>query len=887
VRDLSTLPPEPQPNESLRPGGAETLPTGPGSCKHSDLSMAGGESMRHSKESFGFACMAAVSMSVVVTLAVTSAGAADVDALLQGMTLEQKVSFLYGASDPESLGEAGYVPGVPGLGIPPLRLADGPAGVRVRATATAMPAPVALASSFDPSLARRFGEVIGREGRALRQDVLLAPMVNLVRVPQAGRNFETLGEDPLLASRLAEEEFRGIQGAGLIATIKHFVLNNQEHERRNVNVNVDEQTLHEIYLPGFEGAIRGGAGAVMCSYNRVGGAWACDSREVLTEMLRDQLGFAGWVMTDWGATHTLDALEAGLDQEMPGRGRRQVFASDLLDAAKKGAVPLSAVDRAVRRILVQMDRVGLLDETPPPRPPLDVEADAAVARDVALAGAVLLKNEKEALPLGGEDLGSVVLIGPTAKTLLVGGGGSSHVLGFADREKSPLEALVEQAGPGARITHVDGIDLEGVVVPASALALTVRHGDAGEIDFTGSDALPSTTQTDAYRWAGTLTVPSDGEYELMVQHSGGRGSLSLDGEEVLSVRGFFGGSLIQTADGLRRSSVRLDLTAGTHAFELVVGAGGFGPPPYRPTGPIGLRLAWVTPEHRQASIDEAVEAARAARVAVVFAYNEGTEGRDRTSLALPGDQDALIDAVASAREGRTIVVLNTGDPVLMPWLEKTDAVLQMWYPGQEGGGATAALLLGRASPGGKLPETFPRAETDLPTTKPEQYPGVETANGLEQWYSEGIFVGYRWYDQQAVEPLFPFGHGLSYTRFEYSDLSVRPAGDGFDVSFEVRNAGRSKGAEVPQVYLGPPSGGLPKGHAVAPQTLAGFARIELAPGEARRVSVHVGARELSYWSKDDRAWVVATGSRPISVGASSRDIRLRGTADRTGGGAQR
>jgi beta-glucosidase len=800
-----------------------------------------------------------VRVLAVSALGVTSAGAADIEALLRAMTLEQKVSMLYGARDPDSLGQAGYVPGVPELGIPPLRLADGPAGVRVRESATAMPAPVALAATFDPGLAHRFGEVIGREGRALRQDVLLSPMVNIVRVPQAGRNFETLGEDPLLASRLAEEEFSGIQGAGLIATIKHFVLNNQEHERQNVNVNVDEQALNEIYLPAFEGAIRGGAGAVMCSYNRVGGAWACDSAEVLTDVLRDQLGFTGWVMTDWFASHTLDALEAGLDQEMPGRGRRQVFASELLDAAKKDAVPVSAVDRAVRRILVQMDRVGLLDGTPPPRPALDVEADAAVARDVAIAGAVLLRNEKQALPLGREDLRSVVVIGPTAKTLLVGGGGSSRVIGFTDRQQSPLEALLKEAGPDARITHADGIDLDGVVVPASVLSFTGSHGDGKEIDFTGSNTLPSTTDLEAYTWTGTLTVPGDGEYELKVQHSGGRGSLSLDGEEVLSVRGFFGGSVIRTADGLRNSSARVRLTAGVHTFELKVGAGGFGPGPYRPTGPIQLRFAWVTPKHRQAKLDEAVAAARSARAAVVFAYNEGTEGRDRTSLALPGDQDALVDAVADACEGRTIVVLNTGDPVLMPWLEETDAVLQMWYPGQEGGGATAALLLGRASPGGKLPVTFPRAEADLPTTTPEQYPGVETANGLEQWYSEGIFVGYRWYDQQGIEPLFPFGHGLSYTRFEYSDLSIRPAGDGFDVSFELRNTGRAKGAAVPQVYIGPPREGLPQGHAVTPQKLAGFERIELAPGDVGQVTVH-------------------------DVGASSRDIRLRGTGDSAGGG---
>jgi beta-glucosidase len=295
----------------------------------------------------------------------------------------------------------------------------------------------------------------------------------------------------------------------------------------------------------------------------------------------------------------------------------------------------------------------------------------------------------------------------------------------------------------------------------------------------------------------------------------------------------------------------------------------------------------VTPEHRRAALNEAVEAARGASAAVVFAYNEGTEGRDRSSLALPGDQDALIEAVADACQGRTVVVLNTGDPVLMPWLAKADAVLQTWYPGQEGGGAIAALLLGEANPGGKLPVSFPRAEADLPTTKPEQYPGVQTANGLEQQYSEGIFVGYRWYDQRGIEPLFAFGHGLSYSRFEYSDLAVNPSTDGFDVSFRVRNASGPKGAEVPQVYVGPPSEPLPEGHAVAPQKLVGFERIELMPGETRVVTVHVGARELSYWSKVQNGWVVARGSRAVHVGASSRDIRLRGTAHSIGRGARR
>jgi len=810
--------------------------------------------------------------------AAAQAGGTRVDSLLQAMTLAEKVTFLRGEPDPAGQGQAGYIPGVPRLGIPPLRLTDGPAGVRTDLPATAFPAPVALAASFDPDLAHRYGAAIGRDGLARNQDVLLAPMVNIVRVPQAGRNFETLGEDAYLASRIVAEEVRGIQEAGLIATAKHYVANNFEDARTSVSADIGEQALHEIYLPGFEAAVRAGAGSVMCAYNQVNGAFSCDNPEILDQVLRDEWGFQGWVMTDWGARHSADALRAGLDQEMPGgRGssRQPVFFGDSLVASvEAGRTPQSLVDRAVRRILVQMERFGLLDGSSSRRPPLDSLGVAAVARQAALEGAVLLKNADDVLPLDPSELGSIVVVGPTAVLHLVGGGGSSHVLPLS--ADATLPALRRRAASGMEIRHLAGIDLEGIPVPGSALShdgeggpvpgLVRSRDDAADgsdpvLDFTGSRALPSGHR---WRWTGTLTAPTTGEYDLKVQWSSSRGSVTVDGE-----RAALRTSLIPTSDGLRNSVLTVRLEAGVrHAVEIDAN-----PPPAGRDGEEGfqLRLAWVTPERRQAVMDSAVAAARDARGAVVFAYNEGSEGVDRSSLSLPGNQDALVASVARANP-RTVVVLQTGDPVLMPWIDDVGAVLETWYPGEVGGDATAALLLGEAAPGGKLPVTFPRSEREMPTADSARYPGLDG----HAVYSEGILVGYRWYDAQGVDPLFPFGHGLSYTTFAYESLTVRPRDDGFDVSFVVRNAGTRAGVEVAQVYLGPV---LHSPAPMAPKALAGFARLELAPGERRQVLVHADGRALSYWSEADHGWRRAPGPRPVFVGSSSRDIRLTGQVE--------
>jgi beta-glucosidase len=800
----------------------------------------------------------------------------DIAALLEAMTLEEKLSMVQGSQDPTGQAGAGYIPGVPRLGIPPLRLSDGPAGIRTTRPATALPAPVALAASFDPELAYRFGQIIGREGRARNQDVLLSPMVNIVRVPEAGRNFETFGEDPLLASRMVAEEIRGIEGEGLVATVKHYVANNFEQDRRNVSADVDERTLNEIYLPGFEAAVDAGVGSVMCSYNRVNEVYACDNEELLSDVLRNRWGFEGWVMTDWGANHSVGSLEAGLDQEMPGRrpGRPATpFGDTLRVAVETGEIPEALVDRAAGRILGQMHRMGLLDGSAPARPELDVEAGAAVAREAGLAGAVLLRNEGGVLPLRARDLGSVVVIGPTARVPLVGGGGSSHVTPL--RTTSLIDALESRAGAGVDVRHVAGIDLDGVPVPSTVLEPTDMPGAHGwqrtapdgttqidpVLDFTGDNApSPGSGGT----WSGTLTAPTTGDYEIKLQTRGGSASVTLDGEPLLS-GGFFGGaSLIPTADGLGNATATVRLEAGArHSITVSTNQPRFAFPG---AAPMEIRLAWVTPQRRDTFLQEAIDAARAARAAVVLGYDEGSEGRDRASLELPGTQDDLIAAVAGANR-RTVVLLQTGSAVLMPWVESAAAVLQVWYPGEEGGEAAAALLLGEASPGGRLPVTFPRAETDAPTSPPERYPGL---NGHAS-YDEGILVGYRWYDAQGIEPLFPFGHGLSYTRFTYDDLDVRSVDGGLDVTFRVRNAGSMPGVEVPQVYLGSPGEtDVP----MAPRQLVGFDRITLERGERREVTIHIDARQLSHWSIEAHGWVRSTGERTVYVGTSSRDIRL-------------
>ncbi|CCH89706.1 Glycoside hydrolase family 3 domain protein [Modestobacter italicus] len=788
-------------------------------------------------------------------------------ALVAQMTVPEQFGMLGGTTGAN--GAAGAIVGVPRLGVPGLDMADGPSGVRASEPATALPAPIALGATFDRDAATAYGGVLGQEADALGMEVLLGPMMNLVRTPYAGRNFETLSEDPLLTAQLAAPQVAAVQDHGVIATAKHFAANNQELGRQGIDVQVDEKTLHETEFAGFEAVVRAGIGAVMCSYNQVNGVQACEDAELLTHVLREEWGFDGFVMTDWGAFHGAGALEAGLDVEMP---RPTAAFTDLnRDANGDGVVDdrdltppvAAALDRAVTGVLTAMAEVGLLDDAGA-EPERAVAQNAAVARQVATEGAVLLANEGGALPLGADQLADVALVGPTAATPLIGGGGSARVTPDTGAVDSTVDVLRER---GAGVTWAVGEDLEGVVVPGSALS---------------TGAPVDTTYTAPVTQTVTVTAPSAGAYTFHVQTTGPGVRMDVEGvpgtdAEASTQRRFgaAGGSLIPTADGRTNDSYTVDLAAGQQVtLTLSCDSAQAGPvAACAPTAeaPLALRLAWTTPELRAERVAEAARTAADADTAVVFAYNEGTEGEDRPSLGLPGFQDDVIAAVAAANPD-TVVVLNTGDPVLMPWLDDVRAVLQMWYPGQEGAEATVDLLTGVANPGGRLPETYPAREDATPVSDPANYPGLDTdADPVPdvQTYTEGTDVGYRWYAATGTEPLFAFGHGLSYTSFDYSGLEVRNRHRGLQVSFTVQNTGDVAGTEVPQVYLG---GGSAAG--TPSLQLAGFDRVALEPGERQRVTVTVEERQLSVWDADADEWVRATGTRPLTVGASSGDVRL-------------
>ena len=829
-----------------------------------------------------------------------------VDALISKMTLQQKVDMLMGAQEPRTAAEAtaavGYLKGVPELGIPAVRLTDGPAGIRLIGTkATAMPAPVALAASFDTKVAREIGQATGAEGKALRQDVLLSPMVNIVRVPQAGRNFETLGEDPLLAGAMVAEQIKGIQEAGLIATVKHYVANNQEDNRRGVNATIDERTLNEIYLPAFKDAVDAGVGAVMCAYNQVNGTPACSNGNVQNNIMRDRWGFEGFIMSDWGATHdSSKAITNGQDMDMPGYGYGGMMGlnfAKLKEEVESGQLEEAIIDKSVHRVLVQMEKFGLLDG-PQTIPSIEKQKviSAVVAKKVAVEGAVLLRNENNTLPLTLEQLKAAVVIGHSAAVPIIGGGGSSKVDSFT--KKGPLAAFKDR---GADVKYLEGIYLQGSAIPtANFLAedgitqgLSMHKGetvtvDSGIIDYVGEGK--ELAKGSSTIWKGSLVIEEEGDYEFKAQSSGGQALMFIDGREgrpldlmgevvadidTASIMG--GSSLLAPTDGLELFETTMHLTAGKHEIEIEGNAGKTSILRPQADTPLEFRLTWITPKMRVDAIKDAAAAAAEAKETgnpvILFAYNEGTESRDRQSLSLPALQEDLIAAVTTANPN-TIVVLNTGDPISMPWKDNTAAILEMWYSGQEGAEATTDLLLGVANPSGKLPVTFPVDLESGIAIDPNDYPGVNN----EQEYSEGIFVGYRWYEEQNKAPLFPFGFGLSYTEFEYSATDVTPNEDGgYKVSFTVTNIGEVNGSDAPQVYLGEPKTAPV---AMAKKSLAGFTKVNLAPGASTTVVIDIKPRAFKYWSVANGDWTVASGERVVYLGHSSADVKAIGTASK-------
>jgi beta-glucosidase len=691
--------------------------------------------------------------------------------LLSRMTLEEKATMLSGSGWMESAP-------IVRLGIPAIKMADGPMGVRswagssaitssanapLKVETTSFPSGIAMAATWDPDLVQREGQAIAQEVKALGRDMILGPTVNINRVPLWGRNFEGYGEDPYLSARLGVAYIRGVQGEGVIPSVKHFAANNEEFERHRIDAAVDERALHEIYLPAFKAAIEeADVWTVMSAYNKLNGVHCAESAPLLRDILQKEFGFKGFVISDWGSTYsTAPTVNAGMDLEMPGgppmqawlanpntqksgNGAGWLTAGKVLAEVKAGNITKATLDENVGRILRVIFLSGLFDHPHTAAGDVDTAAQRVMARQGATEGIVLLKNEAALLPLNPAKVHIVAVIGPNAAEARTGGGGSSLV-----RPKyavAPLDGIRERAGHSMQVSYALGVGMEG------------------------EDAAKD------------------------------------------------------------------------------------------------------SPEARAGLLAEAADVASKADVAVVLVGRyprlEG-EGFDVKTMDLPAGQDELIEAVEKANP-HTVVVLNTGDPVTMTrWLAQTPALVDMWYGGQEGGHALASILFGDANPSGKLPVTLPRRFEDSPAYG--HYPG----ENLKVDYAEGIYVGYRYFESKNVEPQFPFGFGLSYTTFEYSDLKVNPARTAdskpVEVSLKVRNTGSRPGAEVVELYVH-------DGHAKIDRPvheLKGFRRVELKPGETGTVQFTLDRAALSYWSTAEHAWTADPGEFEVQVGASSRDIRLR------------
>jgi beta-glucosidase len=678
-----------------------------------------------------------LSHSATVTLTVvTNSTAAQI---VNEMTLSEDITELHGIQDSK---DYRVVPGIASLGIPLLNITNGPAGATNggpghQGSATAMPAPISLAATWDVNLANQYGTVVGAEAKDWANGFIEGPDVNIARTLQNGRTFEGYGEDPYLTGQIAVADIEGIQSNGIIAEAKHFAANNQETNRTTINEIIDERTLREIYLPHFEATVKqANVGAIMCAYNQINGVFMCENNYLLNQVLKTQWGFQGFVTSDFGATHsTVNSANNGLDLEMP---TGVYFASPLQTAVQNGQVSQSTVNnKLIRRFTIMMNQ-GVFNN-PPGISTIPSTQDGLISRQIGEAGMVLLQNTGGILPLRAASLHKIAVIGPYAGAAKTGGGGSSQVT------------------PIYTVTPVTGI-------------------------------------------------------------------------------------------------------------QNVVGSG-------------------VTVSYNNGSkISTAVSLAQASDVAIVMVGDSEAEGSD-DSISLSGTQNSLIEQVVAAQP-KTIVVMKSGTGILMPWASSVPAILQAWYPGEEDGNAVAAVLFGSVNPSGKLPLTIPvsASDPDPPAdgSAPSQYPGV-TVNGVPTaTYSEGVFVGYRHYDQAGITPLFPFGFGLSYTTFSFSNLSVTPTtlpdfstnpNQTVTVSFNVKNTGSVTGAEVAQVYVAipSPSASVPE----PPKWLKGFQKISLTPGQTSTVQITLNMRSFAYWDVNSESWLVAPGTYQIMVGDSSRNIELQ------------
>lgn len=797
-----------------------------------------------------------------------------IDKILDQMTLREKVQMLFGGEQPGVV----QLPGDRRLGIPAMFPSDGPRGVAA-AMDTAFPSGLGLAMSWDPSLFKAVGQVMGQEARAAGKTMIFAPALNILRDPLDGRFFEYLTEDPYLDGKLAASMVVGIQDEQVASCVKHFVANNREWNRDWYMSNVDERVLKEIYLPGFKAAVQqGGAWAVMTAANGLNGQLACQNHWLLTTTLKEGWGFNGLVLTDFNrARGTEKAAFAGLDVSMPwGDWDTESFAKPLLDDVVAGKIPLGLIDDKVRRILRVMQRVGLLDGVDPHTgSSANTPEHQAVARRAAEESLVLLKNEANTLPLHPESLKHVIVLGPNADLHFCeqGLGGSSGVR--PPYEITPLEGLVKRLGPGkveympieeggsfeaidSRFLKTEngipGIDAEYFNDGAKTAAL---HRIERSIDFNWEMRAPdpALVHTDNFEghFNAVLTPTVNGYYTIRLSGENSA-TLSLNGQPFLTN---------QAPDGFNSSTAGIHLTAGTaYPLRIEYHAG---------VGDAALHLEWSLPITANQLDEEMHRAApklrRADAVIFVGGWNHGldTEGRDRQNMDFPKGQEELIRRVAQLNP-HTVVVLLHGSPFTVSgWIGDVPAVLDAWYPGMEGGTAIAEALVGDINPAGKLTFTWPKQLQDSPTYS------IGTADKENVNYNEGILVGYRYFDTRNVEPQFPFGFGLSYSKFAYSGLTVLRAAHGFDVSVSVKNTSSRAGADVVQLYVEPPKSAVAR----PIHELHGFQRMYLDPGQSGQAIFTIDETSFRHWEMATHGWERDPGDYIIQVGNSSRDLPLR------------
>ena len=799
-------------------------------------------------------------------------------AMIAKLTLEQKIDLLGGV-------DGMYTHQSPSIDLPRFKMSDASVGVRTWGPTTAYAGGVSLAATWDRDFARKLGEALGKDARARSVNFLLGPGVNIARSPINGRNFEYLSEDPFLNGDMVVPFIQGVQSQGVIATVKHYALNNQEYNRHNVDSEADERTMREIYLPAFEAAVtRGHVDAVMNSYNLINGSHATQNEFLNLKVLKGEWAFKGILMSDWDATYdAVGAANNGLDLEMP--GPRFMNSKNLLAAVKDGTVKEATMDDKLMRLFCTVLRYGFLDR--PQFDPADSTysvADRAVALQGALESITLLKNEGQTLPLDASKVKTIAVIGPNAWPAVTGGGGSSEAQAF--EPVSILTGIANLAGPNVHVLYTRGLPEMNDVFWNTHWAGKVNVATYPSKDFTGTpetaDAQgianwkdewwgPDDKTPRSIRYTAAFKAEKAGKYLVLAAISGNDSyKITIDGKQLTSP---------PHAEGQAPQFWTLDLTAGQQVSVVTDYLPGF----------VGIRFGLGMAYEPDLISAEAKEFAAKADVAIVaVGFNKGTEGEgaDRT-FELPWGQDSLIEAVAAANP-RTIVALTGGGGMdTRRWLDKVPALLHTYYPGQEGGTAVAEVLFGKHNPEGKLPVSFDRSWDENPSAKYYYpIPGADTTLHVTETdgrkvdyviphvkYEDGLMVGYRYWTTTGKHPLFPFGFGLSYTTFSFSKLqapATAASGSTVPVSFDVTNTGSVAGAEVAQLYVSDPSA-----RATRPEReLKGFEKVRLAPGETKHVTLNLDARAFSYWDAAAHKWTIDPGKFVVRVGDSSENTPL-------------